>query len=96
MSTRTVISQIVFVVCVLFGIGIEQAGPWVQGGSQPFLDGEAPVLLQRFCRLSSGANSRWCGSDFDQTWVDMIQTATSEWNNAGANFVFRTRAGRAS
>ena len=96
MSIRTVISQTVFVACVLFGIGIEQADTWVQGGSQPFLDGEAPVVLHRFCQLSSGAGSRWCGRDSDQTWVDMIQTATSEWNNAGANFVFRTRAGRAS
>ena len=96
MNIRIVISQIVFVACVLFGIGIEQAGPWVQGGSQPFLDGEAPVVLQRFCRLSSGASSRWCGSGSDQTWVNMIQATTSEWNNAGADFVFSTRAGQAS
>ena len=97
MSIRTVISQIVFVACVLFGIGVEQADAWVQGGAQPFLDGEAPVVLHGFCRLSSGASSSsFCGRDSDQRWVDMIQTATSEWNNAGADFVFRTRAGRAS
>ena len=97
MSIRTVISQIVFVACVLFGIGIDVADAWVKGGAQPFLDGEAPVVLHGFCRLSSGASSSsFCGRDSDQRWVDMIQTATSEWNNAGADFVFQTRAGRAS
>ena len=97
MSIRTAVSQMVFVACVLFGIGIDVANAWVQGGSQPFLDGEAPVVLHGFCRLSSGASSSsFCGRDSDQRWVDMIQAATSEWNNAGADFVFRTRASRAA
>ena len=91
MRIRTVISQIVFVACVLFGIGVEQANPWVQGGLQPFLDGEAPVVLHRFCRLSSGVSSRWCSSDSDQIWVNWIEDAISEWNEAGANFLFLAR-----
>ncbi len=72
-----------------------RADAWVQGGVQPFLDGEAPVVHQHFCRLSSGSQSRWCGSSSEQTWREMIQAATAEWNNTEANFIFTPYSGRA-
>ena len=92
MSTCTAISRMLFVACVLFGVRIDKANAWVEG-YQPFPDGEATVVLHAFCR------SKFC-SDFwdpnppptsDEGWANRIREAIAEWNDAGANFTFRTR-----
>ena len=68
------------------GLGgiIERADAWVKG-YQPFPDGEATVVLHRFCQ------KRDCGRASQQKWQDVIQAALDEWNSAGASFRFRTR-----
>ena len=86
MNIRTAISQMVFVVYLLFGMGVELGDAWV-AGYQPFPDGEATVVLHRFCR------GRTCALT-DQEWQALIQTAIDKWNNAGSGFVFRTRSAR--
>ena len=89
MSISTAIGRVLFVVYVVFG-GVKEADAWVEG-YQPFPEGEATVVLHAFCR------SQFCGDDFpvsgwsDERWVNMIQDAIAEWNDAGANFTFRTR-----
>ena len=58
------------------------AKAWVKG-YQPFPEGEATVVLHRFC-----------GGDCfleDWRWRGFIRDAVLAWNTAGANFVFRTR-----
>ena len=86
MNIRTAISQMVFVVYLLFGMGVELGDAWV-AGYQPFPEGEATVVLHRFCR------GRTCALT-DQEWQALIQTAINKWNNAGSGFVFRTRSAR--
>ena len=80
---------VVFACCT----ALEQAAAWVRG-YQPFSEGgfqgEVTVVLHRFCR------SHDCGPLTDQEWQDLIQTALSEWNGAGSNFVFRTRPVRST
>lgn len=95
MSTCAAISRILFVACVVFG-GVKEANAW-EYGYQAFFAGpgepdrEVTVVLHAFCR------SQFCGDDFpvsgwsDGRWVNMIQDAIAEWNDAGANFAFRTR-----
>ena len=62
MSTCTAISRMLFVACVLFGIGIDKANAW-EYGYQAFFAGpgepdrEVTVVLHAFCR------SEFC-SDF--------------------------------
>lgn len=86
MNIRTALSQMVFVVCLLFGMEVELGDAWV-AGYQPFPDGEATVVLHRFCR------GRTCALT-DQEWQTLIQTAINKWNNAGSGFRFRTRSAR--
>ena len=89
MSICTAIGRVLFVVCVVFG-GVKEANAWVEG-YQPFPEGEATVVPHAFCR------SQFCGDDFpvsgwsDERWVNMIQDAIAEWNDAEAGFRFRTR-----
>ena len=85
-----------FVACML--IGIDKANAW-EYGYQAFFAGpgepdrEVTVVLHAFCR------SEFCSDFWDpnpppisnQRWVNMIQEAIAEWNDAGANFRFRTR-----
>ena len=67
------------------GLGIRgQAHAWVQG-YQPFPDGDATVVLHRFCQ------KRDCGSVSQHRWQQAIQMALDAWNEAEANFRFHTR-----
>lgn len=86
MNIRTAIGQMIFVVCLLFGMKVELGDAWV-AGYQPFPDGEATVVLHRFCR------GRTCALT-DREWQALIQTAIDKWNNAGSGFRFRTRSTR--
>lgn len=86
MNTRTAIVQMILVVCLVFSMKVELGDAWV-AGYQPFPDGEATVVLHRFCR------GRTCALT-DQEWQALIQTAIDKWNNAGSGFRFRTRSAR--
>ena len=86
MNMRSAIVQMIFVVYLLFGMEVELGDAWV-AGYQPFPDGEATVVLHRFCR------GRTCALT-DQEWQALIQTAIDKWNNAGSGFRFRTRSAR--
>ena len=58
---------------------------WVSEGTyQPFPDGEATVIVHRFCL------SDWCPLAARE-WEEFIQDAVHEWDSAGSNFVFHTR-----
>ena len=61
-----------------------RANAWVRG-YQPFPDGEATVVLHRFCQ------KRHCGTASQHDWQRVIQQAIAAWNAAGANFRFQTR-----
>ena len=67
----------------------ERADAWV-AGHQPFPDGEATVVLHRFCFLAD------CGSASQGAWQAVIHDALDEWNNAGASFRFSTRPVRST
>ena len=71
---------------LLFG---ERADAWVQG-TQPFPNGEAPVVLYRFCMTPN------CDGLSSERWRGMIQTALDTWNAAGSSFRFSTRPVRFS
>ena len=64
MNMRTAIGQMVLVVCLVFGMKVELGDAWV-AGYQPFPDGEATVVLHRFCR------GRTCALT-DQEWQAFI------------------------
>ena len=79
----------VLLVCpLILWFSSERADAWVEG-YQPFPDGEATVVLHRFCR------GRTCALT-EQEWQDFIQAAIDEWNSAGSGFMFRTRAFQSS
>ncbi len=82
MSTWTAISRMLFVLCMVFG-GVKEVDPWVEG-SQPFPEGEATVLVHRFCWASNCDYSDLTGRD----WTVAIQNAARAWSNAGSNFRF--------
>ena len=83
--TPSALARLVCVSCVVGACLVsERADAWVQG-YQPFPDGEATVVLHRFCQPQD------CGSLTEQEWQTMIQAALAEWNAADADFVFRTR-----
>ena len=65
----------------------EKAEAWVKG-TQPFPEGEAAVVLHRFCQ------SRDCGPLAAWEWDELIQQALDKWNNAGSKFRFLTRPPR--
>ena len=75
-----------FVCAVLW---VNPAFGWVKDNVQPFPDGEATVILHRFCLNT-------CDSLTQAEWRTLIRRAIGEWNNAGANFFFATRAARSS
>lgn len=60
----------------------DQAAAWVKD-FQPFPDGEATVIVDRFCR------SQFCGYPSQREWQRIIRSVMAEWNNTGAAFVFR-------
>ena len=62
---------------------------WARNNVQPFPGGEATVILDRFCLNT-------CDSLTQSEWHTLIRRAIGEWNNAGANFFFDTRAARSS
>ena len=71
-----------------------QADAWVQdfyGDQLPFSDGEAAVVVHRFCRSGSA-----CTTEAATVWEDAIRYAVSQWNAAGSSFRFRTRAMRSN
>ena len=67
----------------------ERAEAWVQG-FQPFPDGEARVVVHRFCR------SRFCGYPSQGEWQRAIRSVMAEWNTAESAFVFTERAARST
>ncbi len=82
------LSGFLVVLVLVSGFGIsEQAHAWVKG-TQLFPDGEATVVLHRFCQ------KRDCGSVSQSRWQQAIQLALDAWNGAEANFRFQTRPGR--
>ena len=77
--------QAAVVVLLFTGVFLNQANAWVKA-FQPFPDGEATVITTPFCRAGS------CSYYLSQTrWGADIQAALSQWNNAGAVFVFHSR-----
>ena len=64
--------------CVVVG----NSHAWVRD-FQPFPDGEAQVIVQRFCR------SQFCGYPSQREWERTIRSVMAEWNNTGSTFVFR-------
>ena len=62
---------------------VERADAWVRS-TQPFPQGEATVVLHRFCKGRECVSTR-------PSWPDLIQAALDEWNRAGSNFTFHTR-----
>lgn len=85
------VALVVFVLLVcplILWFSSERADAWVEG-YQPFPDGEATVVLHRFCM------GRTCAYE-EQEWQDFIQTAIDEWNGAGSSFLFRTRLAQPS
>ena len=60
----------------------ERANAWVQG-FQPFPDGDAQVIVQRFCR------SQFCGYPSQGEWQRLIRSVMDEWNTASPAFTFR-------
>ena len=83
---RSALSRWLLVVGLVCGTGVELGDAWV-AGYQPFPEGEATVVLHRFCR------GRTCALT-DREWQALIQTAINKWNQAGSGFRFRTRAVR--
>ena len=69
---------LVFVLWAMSG----RANAWVED-FQPFPDGEAQVIVHRFCR------SQFCGYPSQGEWQRTIRSVMAEWNNAGSAFVFR-------
>ena len=65
------------------------AQAWVQS-YQPFPNGEATVVLHRFCFLAD------CGRAAQADWQAVIQEALDAWNTAGARFHFTTRPVRST
>ena len=62
-----------------------KAAAWVSDSIyQPFPDGEATVIINRFC-LSNGCPLEWW------EWEELIQDAVDKWDAAGSSFVFHTR-----
>ena len=89
MGTHTSISRIISVTCVLaFCTTIDTAEAWVKD-YQHFPDGEATVIVERFCRTAG------CHYPTDHDWRTAIRTALQAWNEAGADFTFHERAARA-
>ena len=80
------LSLLLFVLVVAMP-GSTQA--WVKS-YQPFPDGEATVVLHRFCQKQD------CGRASQADWQAVIQDALDEWNNAGAQFQFTTRPVRST
>lgn len=75
---------VLFVVCAAVFGGIKEADAWVEG-YQPFPEGEATVLVHRFCWASNCDYS----SDIPQWhWEAAIDNAARAWSNAGSNFRF--------
>ncbi len=79
---------------LIWGIGIVgacvvalwsgRADAWVQD-YQPFPDGNAPVVVHRFCRGPA------CGSLSQRDWQQTIRSVVAEWNNTGSAFMFEER-----
>ena len=61
------------------------ADAWVRGVSQPYPDGEAPVIVQRFC---IGCRSTLISRIPQSEWQKAIRFAMAQWNAAGAAFQF--------
>ena len=66
-----------------------RAGAWVSG-YQPFPDGEATVVVHRFCRIQT------CGPLTNQKWQHLIRLAFNEWNDAKSGLRFRPRTVRST
>ena len=68
------------------------AAAWVSN-YQLFPEGEATVVVHKFCFPESAMTSRGdaCRRFTDQEWHDLIRQSFNAWNDAGANFVFTER-----
>ena len=74
--------------CVLLG----RAAAWVKG-NQHFPDGEATVVVHRFCRSTFTSG---CDAYPQARWQSIIRDVLTEWNEAGANWTFHMRPARRS
>ena len=76
---------------------LSRADAWVQD-YQHFPEGEATVVVDRFCRTAWPPTSGRvdpCDYHTEQAWRSAIRTALQAWNAAGAGFRFHERAARA-
>lgn len=67
------------------------ADAWVRGVSQPYPDGEAPVMVHRFC-IGPGCDNPRFSRIPQAEWQAAIRFAMAQWNAAPANFQFVERA----
>ena len=74
--------RMLFVACVVFG-GVKEANAWVEI-YQPFPEGEATVLVHRFCWAS---NCDYSERTFTE-WKNAIENAATAWTTAGSDFLF--------
>ena len=86
-NPSVLLGAVVWAVCCL---GVTQANAWVSY-HQPFPDGEATVVVHRFCLSPS------CETDTlsQEEWQRLIRSVVAEWNVAGSGFRFSKRAARA-
>ncbi len=74
--------------CVALSLLPSLACAWVKG-NQPFPDGEATVILHRFCLND-------CGDISTTEWRTLILDAIQEWDTAESAFRFSTRPARST
>ena len=72
---------------------MSRADAWTRASVQLFPDGEAPIVVQRFC-LGRGCESRETYSQ--AIWQREIRSGMAKWNAAGADFTFTERSARAT
>ena len=65
-------------------LGVGQAVAWVSF-FQPFPEGEATVVVHRFCRTDQ------CHHFSQEEWHDAIYSSVGQWNDTGSAFLFLTR-----
>ena len=66
------------------------AGPaeaWVRAPQLPYPNGEATVIVHRFCLSGACIGAQ----QSERTWANAIHAAIAQWNNAGSGFQFTTR-----
>ena len=63
---------------------------WVSTPRLPYPDGEATVIVHRFCLSGACIGAQ----QSERAWAKAIHAAISQWNKAGSGFQFTTRSAR--